>query len=120
MNIAFVQAVVSGLMLGFIFALIASGLSLIFGVMNFINFAHGDMLMIGLYVSYWSWSLLKIDPILSAPLTIIMTIILGLMMYKFVVKKVIDGPRIVMIMASFGIMVLLRSSAQFLFGTHIV
>lgn len=57
------QAIVTGLMMGLIYALIAAGLSLIFGLMDIVNFAHGEHLMLSMFSSFWLWSLFGIDPI---------------------------------------------------------
>ena len=57
------QAIVTGLMIGLIYALIAAGLSLIFGLMDIVNFAHGEHLMLSMFSSFWLWSLFGIDPI---------------------------------------------------------
>jgi len=57
------QAVVTGLMMGLIYALIAAGLSLIFGLMDIVNFAHGEHLMLSMFSSFWLWSLFGLDPI---------------------------------------------------------
>ena len=55
------QAVVTGLMMGLIYALIAAGLSLIFGLMEIVNFAHGEHLMLSMFSSFWLWSLFGLD-----------------------------------------------------------
>ena len=65
------QAIVTGLMMGLIYALIAAGLSLIFGLMDIVNFAHGEHLMLSMFSSFWLWSLFGIDPIFSIPITIL-------------------------------------------------
>ena len=57
------QAVVTGLMMGLIYALIAAGLSLIFGLMEIVNFAHGEHLMLSMFSSFWLWSLFGLDPL---------------------------------------------------------
>lgn len=113
-----IQAMTSGLMLGCVFSLVAAGLSLIFGVMSFINFAHGDMLMVGLYCSYWLWALLGLDPLLSWPLTVIVVCVLGFIMYEVTIKKVLESERLIHMMVSFGTMMFLRSVAQFLFTAN--
>ena len=63
------QAIVTGLMMGLIYALIAAGLSLIFGLMEIVNFAHGEHLMLSMFSSFWLWSLFGLDPIFSIPIT---------------------------------------------------
>ena len=51
------QGIVSGLLMGLVYALIAAGLSLIFGLMEIVNFAHGEFLMVAMFTSYWAWAL---------------------------------------------------------------
>ena len=63
-----IQAIVSGLLMGLIYALVAVGLSLIFGLMEIVNFAHGEFLMLSMFLSFWLWMLLGLDPLLSLPL----------------------------------------------------
>ena len=65
------QAIVTGLMMGLIYALIAAGLSLIFGLMEIVNFAHGEHLMLSMFSSFWLWSLFGLDPLFSIPITIL-------------------------------------------------
>ncbi len=117
-RVVVIQCIVNGLLLGFVFSLIAAGLSLIFGVMGFVNFAHGDMLMVGLYTSFYLWYLFRLDPLVSMPVTVFVVIILGVAMYKVIISRVLNAPRMMQMLASFGMMVLLRSTAQFFLGTQ--
>ena len=64
----FTQTLVSGLLMGFIYALIAVGLTMIFGMMDIVNFAHGDYLMVAMYFAYWFFVLFGMDPLQSLPL----------------------------------------------------
>ena len=73
----FAQTVVSGLLIGFLYALIAVGLTMIFGVMDIVNFAHGDYLMLAMYLAYWSFALLGIDPLYSLPAVTLALFVLG-------------------------------------------
>ena len=57
------QTIVNGLLIGFVFALVAVGLTLIFGMMEIVNFAHGEFLMLAMYSSFWMWSLFAVDPL---------------------------------------------------------
>ena len=63
-----IQAIVSGLLMGLIYALVAVGLSLIFGLMEIVNFAHGEFLMLAMFAAFWLWALAGLDPLLSLPL----------------------------------------------------
>ena len=63
-----IQAIVSGLLMGLIYALVAVGLSLIFGLMEIVNFAHGEFLMLAMFATFWLWALAGLDPLVSLPL----------------------------------------------------
>src|SRR5437879_13202594 len=80
------QAVVSGLLLGGVYGLVASGLSLIFGVLRIINFAHGAVMMLGRYASYWLFVLLGLDPYLSILVTGPLFFALGMLIQRVVIE----------------------------------
>jgi branched-chain amino acid transport system permease protein len=80
------QAVVSGLLLGGVYGLVASGLTLIFGVLRIVNFAHGAMMMLAMYSSYWLFALGGIDPYLSIAVTAPLFFVLGLVVQKVVIE----------------------------------
>ena len=66
MTMSFVfQSLLNGLLVGGVYSLMAMGLTLIFGVMKVVNFAHGSLIMLGMYVAYWSVVLLHVDPYVS-------------------------------------------------------
>ena len=64
------QLIVSTILLGGIYALIAVGLTLIFGVMRVVNFAHGEFLMLGMYLAFWAFALLRLDPYVTLVLAL--------------------------------------------------
>ena len=80
------QAVVSGLLLGGVYGVVASGLTLIFGVLRIINFAHGAVMMLGMYASYWLWVGLGVDPYLSVLLTAPAFFVLGMGIQRVVIE----------------------------------
>jgi len=80
------QAIVSGLLLGGVYGLVASGLTLIFGVLRIINFAHGAVMMLGMYASYWLWVWLGVDPYLSVLLTAPAFFVLGIGIQRLVIE----------------------------------
>ena len=75
------QGIVSGLLMGLVYALIAAGVSLIFGLMEIVNFAHGELLMVAMFASYWAWALWRLDPLVSLPLTVCLLFVLGAATY---------------------------------------
>jgi branched-chain amino acid transport system permease protein len=108
------QSVADGLLIGFVFALVAVGLTLIFGMVEIVNFAHGEFLMLAMYASFWMWSLFGLDPLVSLPVSTIALALLGIATYKLIIKRILNAPMLAQIFATFGLMVLLRSLAQFL------
>ena len=115
MNTALIaQALVSGLLIGFVFALIAAGLTLIFGVMEIVNFAHGEFLMLSMYLSYFLHSALGWDPIAALPVNAVALFALGVLVYYALIRRVLRAPMLAQIFATFGLGVFLQNGAQFL------
>ncbi|MGN6703922.1 MAG: branched-chain amino acid ABC transporter permease [Burkholderiaceae bacterium] len=108
------QTLASGLLIGLIYALVAIGLTIIFGVMDIVNFAHGEFLMFGMYSSFWLFSLYALDPMFTLPLTALFLFGLGVMVYKLVIRKIINAPMVSQLFTTFGLMLLFRGIAQFL------
>ena len=80
------QALLSGLLLGGVYGLVASGVSLIFGVLRIINFAHGAVMMLGMYTTYWCFTLLGLDPYLSILITGPVFFLLGVVIQRVVIE----------------------------------
>ncbi len=108
-----VQTLASGLLIGLIYALVAIGLTLIFGVMDIVNFSHGEFLMFGMYSSFWLFTLYALDPIFTLPLTALFLFGLGTLLYKLVIRKITNAPMVSQIFTTFGLMILFRGIAQF-------
>jgi branched-chain amino acid transport system permease protein len=116
------QGIVSGLLMGFVYALIAAGLSLIFGLMEIVNFAHGEFLMLAMFSTFWAWALLKLDPLVSLPLTVALLFGLGVATYYGLIRWILGAPMLAQIFATFGLGIFLRSAVQALWGVdfHLV
>src|SRR3989304_3862701 len=116
------QGIVSGLLMGFVYALIAAGLSLIFGLMEIVNFAHGEFLMLAMFSTYWAWALWRLDPVVSLPLTAAALFLLGFATYHGLIRWVLGAPMLAQIFATFGLAIFLRSAAQAIWGVdfHLV
>src|SRR6195952_5259233 len=107
------QTLVSGLLIGLIYALVAVGLTLIFGVMDIVNFSHGEFLMFGMYSGFWLYAMFHLDPMYTLPLTAILLFGLGVLVYRFVISRIIDAAMLSQIFTTFGLMILFRGIAQF-------
>jgi len=108
------QALVSGLLMGCVYALVAAGLSLIFGLMDIVNFAHGELLMLAMFAAFWAWALGGLDPLVSLPAVVALLFAVGWLVYRGVIRRVLRAPMLIQIFATFGLAVFLRSAAQFL------
>ena len=109
-----VQTLLSGVLIGLIYALVAVGLTMIFGVMDIVNFSHGEFLMLGMYASFWGFALWGLDPMLTLPFTALMLFALGAAIYHIVIRRIIRAPMLSQIFTTFGLMILFRGIAQFL------
>lgn len=118
-NIAYIltDSLLQGILMGLLFALVALGLTVIFGVMDVVNFAHGEFLMIGMYSAYWTSMLLHVDPLVGLPASAVVGALLGIVSYYAFVKHLLRGPAIAQLFGTFGLMLFLRYLAMFLFGT---
>lgn len=108
------QQLVNSLLIGSVYALVAIGLTLIWGVMNIINFAHGDFLMVGMFVAFWFYTLFGVDPIFSIPICAAVLFLLGLVIYRYIVSKVMAGPVLAQLVVTFGVSIFLANLAVML------
>jgi branched-chain amino acid transport system permease protein len=117
MDVAIVlQAIVNGLMMGGVYALIAVGLTLIFGVMNVVNFAHGEFVMLGMVLTYLLHAFLGMDPGVSILLVIPVMLGVGALIQKALISRVIGQPDEAQILLTLGLSVLLINVALLFLG----
>jgi branched-chain amino acid transport system permease protein len=114
------QVIVGGLLLGAIYALFSSGLTLIWGMMNFINFAHGEFVMLGMYVALLVVTWLGGGPAAFGPVAAIALFVLGVIIYAGLIKHVTRGPMLAQILSTFGLALLLRYTAFWIFSANVV
>lgn len=108
-----IQQIVNGLLIGFMYSLIAIGLTLIWGVMNIVNFAHGDFLMVGMFTSFWLYTLYGIDPLFSIPICTAALFVMGILIYRFIVSKVMSGPMLAQLVVTFGVSIFISNLAVY-------
>jgi branched-chain amino acid transport system permease protein len=109
-----VQSLVSGVLTGSLYAMIGVGLTVIFGVMRIINLAHGEMVMLGMFGAYWSWTLWKIDPFLSAILWVPLLFVAGMLAYRFLVAPIVPGGELNTLLYTAGLSLLVANLALLL------
>jgi len=107
------QGLISGLLLGGVYALIALGLTLVFGVMRVINIAHGTLLMLGAYITYWLFTLYNVNPFISLLASMPVVFFLGLILQRFFVQRVIGAPELSALLVTFGISIFLINMALY-------
>ena len=114
-----VQASMDGILLGILFALIAYGMALQWGVMNIINIAQGELVIMGGYIAYFMY-LSGIHPAFGVIVSPIIMYCVGWGMYKLVINKVVDKDLFTSILATFGISILAQQLMNFAFGADVV
>jgi branched-chain amino acid transport system permease protein len=112
------QVIAGGLLLGAVYALFSSGLTLVWGMMNIVNFAHGDFVMLGMYVAFVVWTVFGAGPWVGAPLAVLVLATLGIVVYFGLIRDIMKGPMLAQILGTFGLALLLRYSVFWWFGAN--
>ena len=113
-----IGSLVAGVLIGMGLALMALGLTLIFGVMDIVNFAHGEFLMVGMYTGLLTAQAVGMEPLFTLPLAGAVGFALGVVCYFGFVKFLLRGPMVAQLLGTFGLMVFLRNVALLLFGAE--
>ncbi len=114
----FLQSLVLGLLLGGVYALAASGLTLIFGVMKVINIAHGAFLILAAFITYTLWDVLGIDPLLAIVITTPVVFAIGWVTYKVVVSPIRSAPMASTVLLTFGLALVLEGAMGEIWGNN--
>jgi branched-chain amino acid transport system permease protein len=114
--VIFASALVNGLLTGGVYALVALGLTLIYGVLHVVNFAHGALLMVGLYLSWLLATRAGIDPYVAAPLVTLLMFAIGWALYQGVIAPVSGGEDRRLLLATLGASIVLENGALMLFA----
>jgi branched-chain amino acid transport system permease protein len=113
------QVVISGLLAGSLYALVALGLGLIFGVMRVLNVAHGPLMMLGAYTTFWLFQWLGLNPYLSLLLSMPLLFVIGVVLQRFLVRRVVDAPELSSLLLTFGVSIALVNLAQLAFTSDL-
>jgi len=111
----FFQTLITGVLMAGIYALVAIGLTLIFGVVRIVNFAHGEFVMIGMYSTYFLWKLWGIDPYLSLLFTMPALFCFGVLVQRLLLQPILSAPDLAQIFMTVGLSVVLMNAALFFF-----
>lgn len=105
------QFFVDAMLLGGLYTLMVIGLSLSFGIIRVINFAHGEAIMLGAYASFWALHVSGMDPLLALPLVMVAGLVVGFLIFRVAIRRVLDAPHINQILLTFGIGLVLQNVA---------
>lgn len=114
----FLQVLLAGLLLGLVYALVAGGLNLIFGVFQVLNLAHGEFLVIGAFLSWFLWDGLGLHPLLTVPVAAVVLFVVGVATQRLLVERVLKYSIIVSLILLFGLSILLQGLGLQFFGVN--
>jgi branched-chain amino acid transport system permease protein len=120
MSLTLVQFVVSGLLIGAVYALFSSGLTLIWGMMNVVNFAHGDFVMLGMYAAFVTMVWLHGGAALAGIAAAVLLLVVGVVVYYGLIRQIMRGPMLAQILSTFGLALFIRYAAFWLFSANFV
>mgnify|MGYP000543711503 FL=1 len=112
----FITQVLNGLQLGSIYALVALGYTMVYGIILLLNFAHGDIIMAGAYISWLVMSKLGLNPAIAVVLSIVGCMLLGVLIDKVAYAPLRDAPRLSILITAIGVSYFLENGSQLLFG----
>lgn len=106
------QSIANGILIAGLYAAVTLGLTLVLGVMGIVNFAHGELVMLGAYNTFWLFSLLGIDPLLSIALSGLLLFFIGLFFYRFTIRPILKDPPLNQLLLTLGISIFLQNLAM--------
>ena len=112
----FITQVLNGLQLGSIYALVALGYTMVYGIILLLNFAHGDIIMVGAYISWLVMSKLGLNPAIAVVLSVVGCMLLGVLIDKVAYAPLRDAPRLSILITAIGVSYFLENGSQLLFG----
>ncbi len=116
--IHFIQTLISGLSLGSIYALIALGYTMVYGIAKMLNFAHGDIIMIGAYAGIVAVAQLGLPPVLAVVLSVLVCVLLGVLIEHLAYKPLRQAPSLSVLITAIGVSYLLQNLALLIFGSQ--
>ncbi len=109
-----VQSLLNGLLIGGVYSLVAIGLTVIFGVMKIINFAHGALMMLGMYATYWIATLLQLNVYVAIVFVLPLLFLVGVLFQRFLISPIMNAPEHNQLFLTLGVMLFLQNMAVFL------
>jgi branched-chain amino acid transport system permease protein len=109
---------IQGLVLGGIYGMATMGLSLIFGVLRVVNVGHGAFIMVGAFITLWMFTALNLAPVIAIPAALIVGMALGFVFFYGAIRRLIKGPELASLLATFAMGVLLEELVKLVFGSE--
>jgi len=113
------QLLIHGVMLGGLYGLLALGLNLVFGVMRVINFAHGELVMLGGFFTFWGYTTLGIHPLVALPFSAAVLFGVGWVLQRFLMERVLGGQPMAALLVTFGLSLIIINVGLLVFGADI-
>ncbi len=113
------QVLVNGILLGGLYGIMALGMSLIWGVMNIVNIAHGALIMLGAYLTYWTFTLWGWDPFISLPATIVALFVYGYAVQRFLLNLIVRAQLFLTLLITFGLEVVMVNLARIFWASDL-
>ncbi len=111
-----IAQLINGMQTGSVYALVALGYSMVYGIIKLLNFAHGDIIMVGAYMTYYAIASFALPPVLAIILAITVSTLLGVTVEKVAYTPLRSAPRLSLLITAIGVSFLLENGAQLLFG----
>ncbi|MEM1982467.1 MAG: branched-chain amino acid ABC transporter permease [Sulfolobales archaeon] len=113
-TVMFLQIFVNAMLLGGMYAIISIGLNIIFGVLKIVNFAHGELIMLGMYISYWLAVIYGLNPYLTLPLTALALFLIGAGIERILIKPILNAPSINQLLTTAALILIIQNVALIL------
>lgn len=113
------QLLIHGVMLGGLYGLLALGLNLVFGVMRVINFAHGELVMLGAFLTFWGYTALGLHPLVALPFSAAVLFGVGWALQRFLMERVLGGQPMAALLVTFGLSLIIINVGLLVFGADI-
>jgi branched-chain amino acid transport system permease protein len=113
------QLLIHGVMLGGLYGLLALGLNLVFGVMRVINFAHGELVMLGAFLTFWAYTALGLHPLVALPLSAAVLFGVGWALQRLLMERVLGGQPMAALLVTFGLSLIIINVGLLVFGADI-
>lgn len=114
--VGLIQALASGIFVGGVYGLFAIGFSLAFGVMRIVNFAHGELVMVGMYIAYSVFMLTGLDPLISVPVVCVVLLLLGAFLYRAVYERFVGRATLQQLLVAIAISMIIQVILQMIYG----